>query len=114
MVLEDAGLKGMEKTLGAVEPVMNAAGFFRGGAWDYTKVNFDKKLLDGETEYYLRIRAYAKKGRPEKAQAVIQLENPVLLRHYFPHGLEETDEIPESLQEEVQSSIQQVKENLSD
>ena len=48
MVLEDAGLKGMEKALGTVEPVMNEAGFFRGGAWDYTKVNFDKKLFSLE------------------------------------------------------------------
>ncbi|PTX58316.1 YugN-like protein [Melghirimyces profundicolus] len=113
MAFEDTGLKGIQKPFGEVERIMNEAGFVRGGAWDYSKANFDKKLSGEERDYYLRIRVYAVQGRLEDPKATVELENPVFLRHIFPHGLEEESEIPGEFKEEIDRALQQVKENLS-
>lgn len=108
--MEDAGLKGITKPFGEVEKVMGEAGFVR--AWDYSKASFDLKLSAGEVTYYLRIQAHVVNGRLENPQATVELENPVFLRHFFPHGLTE-DTVPEELKEQVEQVLNQVKVNLS-
>lgn len=110
MALEDVGLKGITKPFGEVEKVMAEAGFVR--AWDYSKASFDLKLSAGEINYYLRIQAHVVNGRLESSQATVKLDNPVFLRHFFPHGLVE-ESVPEELKEPVEQALHQVKENLS-
>lgn len=113
MVLTEAGLKGITGEFGFVERVMNQAGFVRGGAWDYNKASFDLKLEGTESVYYLRVQSHAVKGQIENPKAVVELENPIFLRHFFPHGLAEITEIPDEFKERVQQAIEHIKKELA-
>lgn len=112
-MLDETGLKDITKPFGEVERVMFEAGFVRGGAWDYSKASFDMKLSGETNNYYLRIQAHVVQGRLEDSKAVVRLEDPVFLRHIFPHGLEKEDEIPEEFKKDVQHAIQHVIDHLS-
>lgn len=112
MVLTDAGLKGITGEFGHVEQIMNKAGFDRGGAWDYNKASFDLKLEGKDSDYYLRIQSHVIEGVLEDPKAKIQLEDPVFLRHIFPHGLEGDTDIPEELRETIDKAIKLIQEEL--
>ncbi|MDR6225305.1 YugN family protein [Desmospora profundinema] len=112
MELTDAGLKGITGEFGHVERVMEQVGFARGGAWDYNKASFDLKLEGKDSDYYLRVQSHVVKGVLEDPKATIELENPVFLRHIFPHGLDGNTEIPEELENTIQETIQHIKKEL--
>ncbi|WP_169713576.1 YugN family protein [Paludifilum halophilum] len=113
MVIEDAGIKGITKTFGEVEKVMFQAGFVRAGAWDYDKASFDMKFSNEESDFYLRIPAYAVSGRLENPKAEVELDHPIFMRHLFPHGLDRNAEIPEDFRERIDQAITEVREGLS-
>ncbi|PTM59907.1 YugN family protein [Desmospora activa] len=112
MLLTDAGLKGITGEFGHVDQVMHKAGFDRGGAWDYNKASFDMRLEGKDSAYYLRVQSHVIEGVLESPKAKVQLEDPVFLRHIFPHGLDPDTEIPTEFQETINKAIQQVKKEL--
>lgn len=113
MLIEDAGIKGITKTFGEIEKAMLKTGFVRAETWDYTKASFDMKFSNEESDFYLRIPAYAVSGVLENPRAEVELDHPVFLRHFFPHGLDPEAEIPEAFQETVTQSLNRLKELLS-
>ncbi|MFC4076953.1 YugN family protein [Salinithrix halophila] len=113
MVLTDAGIKGKTGSYGEMRKTMEKVGFVRGGSWDYNKVNFDMKFSDENSDYYLRIQAFVTQGVLENPKAKVELDNPVFLRHIFPHGLNGDIEIPEQFQERIDNVLAELKNNLS-
>ncbi|GGE19474.1 hypothetical protein GCM10011571_21760 [Marinithermofilum abyssi] len=112
MVLEDAGIKGIQKEFGSLEKEMKRLGFVR-WAWDYDKASFDMKFEGKESDYYLRIQAHVIQGKLENPKAVVEMDHPVFLRHIFPHGLDPDTEIPEEFKKTVDEVLGKVKETIA-
>lgn len=113
MILDQSGIKGIQKNFADMEQILTEAGFIR-WAWDYNKAIYDMKFVDEESgiDYYLRIRANTVKGILESPNAVVKLEHPVFARHFFPHGLDYEAAIPENLQSTIDQKLEEIKKKL--
>jgi hypothetical protein len=94
MKFEGTDITGKEVEFSIAEHVLGEAGFVHAGQWDYERVTFDYKFDDqvNEDVYYLRVQAYAVKGEIPSPYSVIKFLDPILGKHYYPHGVEYSDE----------------------
>lgn len=114
MYFPNAKTKGIQKEFAELERIMKGLGFVR-WSWDYEKVYYDYKYTTDGADYYLRLRADVVGDKYlEHPKALCQVDIPVFVRHFFPHGLDDEAEVPESIQEEVQAKIQEVEKALSE
>ncbi|MBA2174296.1 hypothetical protein H0266_05190 [Halobacillus locisalis] len=90
MKLEGTGLDGLVLDFKPLTELLERNGFILGGSWDYERVTYDYKMEAPEKNitYYVRIQGFAIEGDVDKGDAVITLMNPLLGRHYYPHGVE--------------------------
>jgi hypothetical protein len=113
MILTDVKTKGIRKEFGELEKLMTDLGFIR-WSWDYGKATYDLKYtLDG-IDYYLRLTGRVVGDKKlEHKKALLELDHPKFVRHFFPHGLDENAEVPEGLKEEVNAKLAALEEALS-
>jgi hypothetical protein len=111
MKFEGTGLTGKEVEFSVAEHVLGEGGFVHAGQWDYERVTFDYKLDDivNNDLYYLRVQAYAIKGEIPSASSVIKFLDPILGKHYYPHGVEYSgEEFPKHILDKSNKKLDQV------
>lgn len=86
----------------------------RAGQWDYERVTYDHKFVIQEGTYYLRISGYALEGDVGSGKALIQLMNPLLGKHYYPHGVEygEDEVFPAQLVKQCNQILEAIKKDI--
>ncbi len=111
MKFEETGLTGKEVEFSEAEHVLGEAGFIHAGQWDYERVTFDYKFDDlvNNDIYYLRVQAYAVKGEIPSRASVIKLLDPILGKHYYPHGVEyQEEDFPKHIVEKSKKKLDQI------
>jgi hypothetical protein len=113
MYFNEAKTKGIKKEFGELEKLMKSLGFIR-WSWDYDKATYDLKYtLDG-VDYFLRLPGKVVGDKQlEHPKALLQLGVPVFVRHFFPHGMDDTVEVPEGLKEQVNEKLAELEKALA-
>ncbi|WP_124728010.1 YugN family protein [Staphylospora marina] len=115
MIFTDVKTKGIRKEFGELERIMTKKLGFVRWSWDFGKVTYDLKYtLDG-VDYYLRLSGrVVNEKRLENKKALVELDHPRFARHFFPHGLDETVEVPEGLSEDVKAKLTELENALNE
>jgi hypothetical protein len=113
MIFEDVKIKGIKKEFGEMEKLMKQLQFVR-WTWDYEKVTYEIKYsLDG-VDYYLRLRGTVINNKMlEHPKALLELDHPTFVRHFFPHGLDQNAEVPAGLKEQVEAKLAELEKALN-
>jgi hypothetical protein len=113
MIFHHIKTKGIKKKFKELEMIMNSIGFIR-WAWDYEKAVYDYKYTINGVDYYLRLHGKVINNyQLENPKAVLELNTPIFVRHYFPHGLDDSVEVPTELQKKVEEKLTELKRDLS-
>ncbi|PIC75104.1 YugN family protein [Sporosarcina sp. P17b] len=114
MYVENIGLKGLVADLRVMEEIMNKNNLEIDGQWDYERVTFDKKYMIKEGTYYLRVFGELVEGDIDGRKATVRLKQPVLGKHYYPHGVEygEEENFPASLVKDCELTLKKVYDEL--
>lgn len=113
MFFTEAKTIGVRMEFRQLEELMIGLEFDR-WSWDYTKAVYDLKYQTDDAEYYLRVPAYVVGEKQlEHPKAVLELGVPIFTQHFYPHGLDDEVEVPESLKETVEKKLKEVEEALS-
>lgn len=116
MKFEESGLSGKTVEFSILEHVMHKYDLIRAGQWDYERITYDYKFESMETGevFYLRVPCLAVEGEVESQHAMIKLLDPLLGKHYYPHGVEYGDGevFPKNIVDKCKSLLAQVKEDL--
>ncbi|MGA9173771.1 MAG: YugN family protein [Thermoactinomyces sp.] len=113
MIFHDVKTKGIKKEFAEMEKIMKGLGFVR-WSWDYEKTTYDFKYTADNIDYYLRLRADVINDKQlENPKALLEIGTPVFVRHFFPHGLDESAEVPEALKEEVYAKLTELEKALN-
>ncbi|SHE69915.1 YugN-like family protein [Seinonella peptonophila] len=112
MIFTEAKTKGIEKSFAQLETTMKGLGFLR-WSWDYEKVTYDLEYNTEKGNYYLRFpgRVIGDK-QLEHPKAQVRLHDPVFIQHFFPHGVDDTVEVPSELNDQVIAKIAEVEAAL--
>ncbi len=115
MKFEQSGINTIAKDLGRIEEVMAKYQLVRDEHWDYQRITFDRKFIIEDVIYYLRIPGEAFEGDVGSKQAKVQLHEPLLGRHYYPHGVYYGNEevFPEDLVVKCQVILMHLSESLT-
>ena len=84
MVFENSGLETMVISQDILQDTMNKNGLVLGGSWDYERMTFDFKYEVPEGIYYLRMPGYTLEGDVGANNAILQLMDPYMGKHYYP------------------------------
>ncbi|WP_071459325.1 YugN family protein [Bacillus massilinigeriensis] len=111
MRFEKTGLENLTVELQRLDVTMNEHGLVREGQWDYDRVTFDRKFELKDGTFYLRIQGYVTEGEVDSNHAVIKLIDPLLGKHYYPHGVEygEGEDFPKSLVSQCEKLLASIK-----
>jgi hypothetical protein len=114
MIFHNSKIQGVKQRFHALEETMLALGFSR-WTWDYEKVTYDLLYKLGDREFYLRVpgKVIGEK-QLEHPKALIELGTPVWAEHFFPHGLNDEVEVPETLSEEVHAKLAAAEAGVSE
>jgi hypothetical protein len=113
MIFYDVKTKGIKKEFGEMEKIMKGLGFIR-WTWDYEKVIYDLKYTIDHVDYYLRLRADVIGDKQlEHPKALLEIGTPVFVRHFFPHGLDDSVEVPESLIDQINQKLAELEKALN-
>lgn len=113
MIFQDTKIKGIKKQFGLLEKTMKELGFVR-WSWDYGQAIYDLKYTLEGVDYYLRIRGTVIGSKQlEHPKAELELGTPVFARHFFPHGLDDSVEVPEPLKEQIEAKLAEVEKALN-
>ncbi|MBA4492889.1 YugN family protein [Paenactinomyces guangxiensis] len=113
MIFNEAKTKGIKKEFGELEKLMKGLGFIR-WTWDYGKATYEYKYTHEGVDYYLRLRGtVVNDKRLEHRKALLELGVPVFIRHFFPHGFDESVEVPEDLKAQVNEKIAELEKALA-
>ncbi|KKK33724.1 hypothetical protein WN59_08885 [Salinicoccus sediminis] len=88
MVFENSGLETMVISQDILQDTMNKNGLVLGGSWDYERMTYDFKYEVPEGIYYLRMPGYTLEGDVGANNAILQLMDPYMGKHYYPTGIE--------------------------
>ncbi|RKD25515.1 hypothetical protein BEP19_00790 [Ammoniphilus oxalaticus] len=101
--------------LAHLDHVLKNAGFISDATWDYDHATYDFKYDDRTTNavYYLRIRGHVVDGGDLHPEAILQLEEPHIGKHLFPHGIDYQAEIPAAILEAAKKKLSDVKAKLA-
>lgn len=116
MKIEGTGLEGKEMMLEDLDYNMEELGFLR-WSWDYKRATYDYKYVDhksGET-IYLRVPCVAVEGEIEDGanHSVLQLEEPYIGRHTYPHGLDYEYNFPNHIMDNVKRKLKALNDRLA-
>ncbi|MCC4722148.1 YugN family protein [Salinicoccus sp. RF5] len=114
MVFENSTLETMLVSQDILQDVMNKNGLVLGGSWDYERMTFDFKYEIPEGVYYLRVPGYAVEGDVGAKNAIIQLMDPYMGKHYYPTGIEygSDEHFPERIVDHAVKKIRAVAQDL--
>ncbi|UOE92966.1 YugN family protein [Alkalihalobacillus sp. LMS39] len=115
MKFESIGLGDKEFKFSTLQHAAESAGFIHAGQWDYERVTFDYKMASTEhnVTYFLRVHAYAIEGDIPSPDAKVKLLDPILGKHYYPHGVEyENEEFPNTIVTKSKQKLELLKEKL--
>ncbi|MFD1705765.1 YugN family protein [Siminovitchia sediminis] len=114
MKFENSGLESFKISLDRLDEIMEKHRMIRAGQWDYERVTYDHKFVIQEGTYYLRFPGYAVEGDVGSGRALIQLMEPLLGKHYYPHGVEygEGEEFPDALVKQCKQAIESIKKDV--
>lgn len=108
MIFENSGIEELVVPQAVLQNAMNKHGLVLGGHWDYERMTFDFKYEVPEGIYYLRFPAYSIEGDVGARNAILQLMEPYMGKHYYPTGMEygEDEHFPERI---VDHAIQKIR-----
>ena len=114
MKFENSGLQNMIADLNHLDDLLPKYGLIRAEQWDYERVSYDRKFELTEGVYYLRLLGYAIEGDVGAHKATIKFLDPLLGKHYYPHGVEygEGEYFPVPLVKECETILSKVKKEL--
>lgn len=114
MNLENTGIENLTADFHELTELLKSHGFAIGGHWDYEHVIYDKKIIKKDDTYYLRIRGNAIEGDIGGRYATVQLINPILVKHLFPHGIDYGDDgsFAKSVIEQCNGILKQVRKSI--
>jgi hypothetical protein len=113
MIFQNVKTKGVKRKFKELEEAMTKLGFVR-WSWDYEKVTYDQKLHADGVDYYLRLRATVVGPKLlEHPEAVLELGTPVFARHFFPHGLDDSVEVPDALKETIDEKLAELEKTFT-
>lgn len=112
MIMENSGLEGVQGTFAVLDPALKKLGFYP--AWDYHKASYDLKLEERghNPDYYLRIPCKVLSGIMEQPTCLLEMQQPIYFKHYYPRGIDFEAEIPPNLQKRAEDAIAKFKQNL--
>lgn len=116
MTFEENALSGKVVQFSVLEHAMHKFDLIRAGQWDYQRITYDYKFESMETGevYYLRIPCIAVEGEVESSHAMIKITEPLLGKHYYPHGVEYSDEeFPKNIVDKCKSLLNHVTEEIN-
>ncbi|MGL4819905.1 MAG: YugN family protein [Bacilli bacterium] len=88
MIIKNVPFENTEIHVTLLDEALESLGFERPSNWDYERVSYDFKYEILDEVFYLRVQGYAIKGDVGNNSAVIRLLQPILGKHYYPHGVE--------------------------
>ncbi|GAA4710098.1 YugN family protein [Brevibacillus fulvus] len=112
MVIKDTGIAAKQVLLADLDHYTSEAGFVR-WAWDYNHATYDLKLEDKGSVYYLRIQANVVEGKIEDPHTLLELEEPYMGKHLFPHGLDYDSPVPDNVLQTAKRKLQLLNEKLA-
>ncbi len=114
MKFEKTGLEQLKADLDRLDDTMLKYNLIRADQWDFERVTYDRLFELKEGRYYLRVQGFAVEGDVGARKAVIQLMDPILGKHYYPHGVEYGDGeyFPKSLVSQCEKILAQVKSEV--
>ncbi|WP_342512716.1 YugN family protein [Sporosarcina sp. FSL K6-1522] len=114
MYIEDTGIENIIADLSVLDEIMLKHDLIRAGQWDYERATFDKKYVNKEGTFYLRVFSYTTDGDVDTRDAIMNLKKPVLGKYYYPHGVEygEEENFPASLVKDCVATLKAVSEAL--
>lgn len=114
MIFENTGLEKLKVDLNRLDEHLPDFGLERHGQWDYERVTYDRRFDLKEGTYYLRVQGYAVEGDVGAHKAVIQLMDPILGKHYYPHGVEygEGEHFPKTLVSQCEKILNDLKAEI--
>jgi hypothetical protein len=114
MKFEKTGLENFKADLNRLDELMLDYGLVRTEQWDYDRVTYDRLFDLKEGRYYFRIMGHAVEGDVGAHRAVIQLLDPLLGKHYYPHGVEygEGEYFPKSLISQCEKILSNLKSEI--
>ena len=114
MYFENKTLENITAEQGLLVSIMEKNGLQCDGGWDFDRMTFDKRFDLKEGRYYLRVFCSAISGDVGNRSAVLKIKKPALGKHYYPHGVEYTDEVfPKHLILECEEILSNVKKDFS-
>lgn len=110
----EMGFTQVKTSLGRLDHILENAGFVR-WAWDYEHATYDFKYEDQATKdvYYLRIQGHIVEGEDMDHDAVLQLEEPHIGKHLFPHGIDYDAVVPTTIKDAANKKLSDVKSKLA-
>lgn len=114
MSFENVGLADLEVKFSVLQLAAESVGFVFASQWDYERVTFDYKIPGNEENvtYYLRVQGYAIEGEVPDPDAKIKLLNPILGKHYYPHGVEYDEEFSKNITDKCTKKLEELKEKI--
>jgi hypothetical protein len=115
MIFEENGISGKVVQFTLLEHIMHKFNIIRAGQWDYERVTYDYKFenMDTGDVYYLRIPCIAIEGEVESPYSMIKILDPLLGKHYYPHGVEYRDEeFPKNILDKCKNILNHVQEEI--
>jgi hypothetical protein len=114
MIIENTGLNGLKSELGHLDETTTSLGFVR-WQWEYYRATYDFKIEDTarNAEYFLRINTRAVEGKLEDPYAVLVIEDVYIGLVTFPHGLDYTSPIPDSILNAAKQKLSALKQQLA-
>ncbi len=114
MIINNHGLENIKVELEQLDEVGESFGFIR-WQWEYYRATYDLQIMDPEkkADYFLRINTRALKGKLEDPETELTVTDVYIGRATFPHGLDYTSIVPESILHEAKLKLADLKKNLS-
>ncbi|MGX9707213.1 MULTISPECIES: YugN family protein [Laceyella] len=113
MIFQEIKTKGIRKEFRELEKLMKQLQFIR-WTWDFEKVTYEIKYTVDGVDYYLRLRGTVVNNYMlENPKALVELDHPSFVRHFFPHGLDHNAEVPAALKEEVDAKLAELEKALT-
>lgn len=114
MIFSDTKVNGIKKEFRSLEKTMKNLGFIR-WSWDIHHLVYDRKYTVDGVDYYLRVPGkVVNEKQLEHPKALIELDEPIFARHFFPHGLDNEAEVPEAIHQEIEQKLSELEKALSE
>ncbi|NBI30676.1 YugN family protein [Chengkuizengella marina] len=113
MILDKTKLQGVQSELKYMDEITSGLGFVR-GQWEYYRATYDFRIQDEKNDvYFLRINCRVIDGKMESPYAVLTPEDIYIGIESFPHGLDYSVEIPESVLKIANDKMSELEKLLS-